>query len=147
MEDLIFRVINDMPIDKYGTYIKCGSFVSINDDFVHGEWKRNRFIRVNYVDEHGKVAGNPFVMEMSKSFFDKHLLEDLQPKSYKNLLLQKLAHFGELKLGVNDTSIETESNRNKVMYSRRIRHYYKKGIRITLRPDGTEYISKTDMPA
>jgi hypothetical protein len=40
-----------------------------------------------------------------------------------------------------------EKYRLKSMYDSGIRHYINSGIRMTLRSDGTEYISKEDMPA
>ncbi len=41
-------------------------------------------------------------------------------------------------------------NKRRKMYQNGIRHYFTNGdfqIRMTIRPDGTEYIDKADMPA
>ena len=40
------------------------------------------------------------------------------------------------------------NNERRRMYNNGVRNYYSKGgIKMTLRPDGTEYIDKADMPA
>lgn len=43
--------------------------------------------------------------------------------------------------------LNDENLKRKEMYESGTRHYMSSGMRMTLRPDGSEYIDKSDMPA